>query len=66
MRREGVLRSLGSQALSVGMATTDIESRLPLSGNVLEMENWRPQRKYDPVLGKKVGVKGGREGGRGG
>lgn len=48
MRREGILQVLGSQALPVGVASQE-EPHLPPSGNVLEMENWRP-KKYDPIL----------------
>ena len=54
MRREGILQVLGSQALPVGVASQEVP-HLPPSGNVLEMENWRP-KKYDPILRTAVSV----------
>ena len=54
MRREGILQVLGSQALPVGVASQE-EPHLPPSGNVLEMENWRP-KKYDPILRTAVSI----------
>ncbi|CAI8037879.1 NLR family CARD domain-containing protein 3 [Geodia barretti] len=52
MRTEGVLRLLGSQPLPVGVVS-ETEPHLPPSGNVLEMENWRPKIQ-DPILRTKT------------
>ena len=54
MRTEGVLRLLGSQPLPVGVVS-ETEPHLPPSGNVLEVENWRPKIQ-DPILRTKVTV----------
>ena len=54
MRSEGVLRLLGSQPLPVGVVS-ETEPHLPPSGNVLDVENWRPKIQ-DPILRTKVGL----------